>query len=167
MVNPFVAAPGLNDSFMFPVEVTLNIISKRAEDWTRQAIGCTRREFWILLCVCRSRLSQKQLSEALYMHPNAIVKLLDTMEKEKGLIKRTKEADNRRQNIIEPTKKGREAWRKCMDERSAALRHIFQPLTIEEAEQFRGFTLSILGVYQGPLDVSKDDADMDLLKPKF
>lgn len=148
MVNPFVSAPGLDSSFIFPIEVALKIISQRAEDWTLKNVGCNRRECWVLLCVSKSRLSQKQLSDALYVHPNQMVNILDGME-QKGFIRRIKHADNRRQYVIEPTKKGRDAYDKAVAGRAEALRYIFQPLGTDAAEQLRCWALSILGVYKG------------------
>ena len=156
MLNSFVMAPGLKASFLFPIEMSFKLIAQRADDWMQQKIGCNRRMFWVLLCIRDSRLNQRQLSEALCIHQNVMVKLLDTMER-KGYLKRVEQED-RRSYVIEPTKKGREACQIALDAQAAYVKHVFEPLTETQAKKLREWSCGILRMYNGVTNV--DDTNL-------
>jgi len=147
MLNSFIVAPGLKGSFLFPIEMALKLVAQRADDWTQENIGCNRRMFWVLLCIRDSRLNQRQLSDALYIHPNVMVKLLDTMER-KGYLKRVEQED-RRSYVIEPTKKGKLACQTALNSQGAYIKHVFEPLTEAQAKQIREWSCDILRMYNG------------------
>jgi DNA-binding MarR family transcriptional regulator len=155
MLNSFVVAPGLRESFLFPIEMAIRIVGQRADDWAQEHMGLNRRMFWILLCVRSSRLNQRQLSDALCIHPNVMVKLLDTMER-KGYIKRVEQED-RRSYLIEATKKGRGAAQIGLDLQGNYLHEVFAPLTEAQTRTVREWSLSILRMYDPPHTNMNDD----------
>lgn len=67
--------------------------------------GSSMREYWILSCVIDQPLSQTQLSEVLAIDASDMVRLVDSLEKHEW-VKRDRDPDDRRRQIITPTKKG-------------------------------------------------------------
>lgn len=67
--------------------------------------GSSMREYWILSCVIEQPLSQRQLSEVLVIDASDMVRLVDSLEKHEW-VKRDRDPQDRRRQIVTPTKKG-------------------------------------------------------------
>lgn len=146
----------VNDFTLLPFERAFKIITQRADALLLKTLGCNRREMWILLCVDDSVLSQRQIGDILGLHPNVLVKLLDGMES-RELLSRVRRRSDRREQIIQITKKGNAAMKRYLTERPAALTQIFSPLTDAQIEQWRALSVAIL---QGsPASTLSDDSD--------
>lgn len=68
----------------------------------------TMREFWILSCVASTPMSQRQLAELLIVDASDMVRLLDSLE-DHGWVKRDRDPNDRRRQIVTATKKGEKA----------------------------------------------------------
>jgi DNA-binding MarR family transcriptional regulator len=138
---------------LFPFEKAFRIISTRADSLLKKSFGCGRREMWILLVVNTQGRGQREIGEVLGLHPNVVVKLLDGME-EAGLVRRSRRAEDRREQSIESTAKGHHVLEKYMAEKEELLDQIFSPLSAEQREQWKKMALAILkGVASGVVAV--------------
>lgn len=139
---PLMDSP-VKHSTIFPFEMAFKVIMQRAEKWLQASVGCGRREMWVLLCVNDHQLSQRQIGEAIRLHPNVIVKILDGMEGKK-LLRRARRINDRREHIVEATAKGKAALNKYLEERPEALKEVFAPLTEAQVALWREMSLRIL-----------------------
>lgn len=133
----------MDNAPLLPFEKAYKIISRRADNLLHKAVGCSRREMWVLVCVDTVALSQREVGDALGLHPNVVVKLLDGMQT-KGLLQRVRRADDRREQIVEVTPKGKEAIQQYTGQQSMALREVFHPLTDEQIRQWLDFAEQIV-----------------------
>lgn len=89
----------------------------------------TMREFWILTCVADTPMSQRQLAELLIVDASDMVRLLDSLE-DHGWVKRERDPDDRRRQIVTATKKGVKALDTLADDVTEA-----EDRALEEASQ--------------------------------
>lgn len=90
---------------------------------------CSMREFWILTCVADTPMSQRQLAELLIVDASDMVRLLDSLE-DHGWVKRERDPDDRRRQIVTATKKGAKALDTLADDVTEA-----EDRALEEASQ--------------------------------
>jgi DNA-binding MarR family transcriptional regulator len=106
------------------------IIQRRAESVVRQSTKpqLSLREFWVLLAASSSQpVTQKQIAKHLGLNQNTMVQLLDKLEAA-GYVRRTRNPDNRREQFVRLTAKGRPLVRVLMDNRAKYHRTILAPL---------------------------------------
>ena len=134
----------VRQSTLFLSERAFKIISQRAEAELTKKVGCTLREMWILLLIDDAELSQRRIGEAIGVHPNVLVKMLDSLER-RGFVVRSRRRSDRREQVIEATEKGKAAFKTYVAERSRLLREAFRPLSDKQIEQWETLAALILG----------------------
>ena len=80
---------------------------RRIADTALGPLKLNLREASALAISCHSRLSQVHLATRLELHPNAIVKIVDTLQR-RGYVKRERNPENRREYVVVCTQKGKE-----------------------------------------------------------
>lgn len=144
MKNPLEVAPGLGRSLVFQVELLHRVLSARA-DAVREDAELSRRSVWILLAAKDENLSQAAIADALGVNRNVMVLELDRMEAA-GWVKRVKHRDNRREQIVEPTAKGRAVLQSMFAaEKDKYRRALVRPLTTAQIDAFERCIQSIIG----------------------
>lgn len=143
-------------SVLFPIELALKTVRQRADLWLEKHCNLDTRELWVLLCVDDSRLNQRQIGEAIRLHPNVVVKLLNRME-DKKLLRRVRGASDRREHIVEVTDKGRAALQGYLDGRDEGVKALFHPLNDKQIAQWRDMAMQILRGATVP--ISSEDSD--------
>jgi len=127
---------------LFPFETAFKIVTRRADTLLHKALGCTRREMWVLICAESTEMSQREIGEALGLHPNVVVKLLDNLER-KRFLRRVRREDDRREQIVQLTLEGKSTVEKYSGDTLVPLRKVFYPLTDEQITQWMEFSLQI------------------------
>jgi DNA-binding MarR family transcriptional regulator len=117
------------------------IIERRAETVARREVNLSLREVWVLLAASSVKpLTQKQIAKHLGLNQNAMVLLLDKLERN-GHVRRRRNPDNRREQFVRLTVKGESAVGALLENRTKHHRTILAPLgddlikTIFEAVQ--------------------------------
>jgi DNA-binding MarR family transcriptional regulator len=105
------------------------IVKRRAETLVRQSVNLSLREFWVLLAASSAKpVTQKQIARYLGLNQNVIVLLLDKLEKS-GHVRRFRNPDNRREQFVRLTVKGRRVVHALLDDRAKHHRTILAPLS--------------------------------------
>ncbi|MCP1388237.1 MarR family transcriptional regulator [Corynebacterium sp. TA-R-1] len=105
--------------------------------------GSTMREYWILSCVMEHGLSQRQLSEMLVIDASDMVRLIDSLEALEW-VKRDRDPDDRRRQIVTPTKKGAKAHASLMEEVAAAEDRALDMSTNKQLKSLKQLSKAIL-----------------------
>ena len=142
---------------LFPFEKSFRLVIRRAEALLRKEFGCGRREMWILLCIASGDRSQRELGECVGLHPNAVVKLVDGMQKA-GLVRRVIRAEDRRENVVEATGEGKSIMEKYMTVKDGLVRQVFRPLTDAQISTWRELAWLVLGGAE-PVPPPEDESD--------
>lgn len=104
------------------------IIERRAEIVAHRAVSLSLREVWVLLAASSAKpLTQKQIAKHLDLNQNAMVLLLDKLEKS-GHVRRARNPDNRREQFVALTARGESAVRALLENRTKYHRTILEPL---------------------------------------
>jgi DNA-binding MarR family transcriptional regulator len=104
------------------------IVERRAETVARQSVNLSLREVWVLLAASSVKpLTQKQIAKHLGLNQNAMVVLLDKLERS-GHVRRSRNPDNRREQLVRLTAKGESAVRDLLENRTQYHRTILAPL---------------------------------------
>jgi DNA-binding MarR family transcriptional regulator len=104
------------------------IIERRAETVARRAVNLSLREVWVVLAASSVKpLTQKQIAKNLGLNQNAMVLLLDKLERS-GHVQRSRNPDNRREQFVRLTTKGGSAVRTLLENRTKHHRAILAPL---------------------------------------
>jgi len=105
------------------------IVKRRADTLVHQTVNLSLREFWILLAASRSTpVTQKQVASHLGLNENVIVLLLDRLEKS-GHARRSRNPENRREQFVRLTPKGKTVVRSLLADRAKYHRAILAPLS--------------------------------------
>ena len=105
------------------------IVNRRAETVARHSVNLSLREAWVLLAASSPRpVTQKQIAKHLGLNQNVIVLLLDKLEKS-GHVRRVRNPDNRREQFVRLTGKGRRVVRSLLGDRAKYQRMILAPLS--------------------------------------
>ena len=106
-------------------------------DDTLKSLALTGREFLVLSFVSAAEgLSQQELADRLGLDPTIIVGLVDTME-DRGLMTRTRDAADRRRNVLGLTSTGHELHTRAVEAAAAAQAEFLAPLSEAEREKLR------------------------------
>jgi DNA-binding MarR family transcriptional regulator len=127
---------------LFPFERAQKIIARRADTLLQKLVGCNRRELWVLVCISRGQLNQKQLSHRLDVHQNVTGRLLDELEK-RSLLRRMRRLPDRREQVVELTEKGEEILKTFLKQQVNATLTAFAPLTESQIVQWRDLASAI------------------------
>ena len=104
------------------------IVKRRAESVVRQSVDLSLREAWVLVAASSPKpVTQKQIAKHLGLNQNVIVLLLDKLEKS-GHVRRVRNPDNRREQFVRLTAKGRPVVRALLDDHAKHHRMILAPL---------------------------------------
>ena len=104
------------------------IIERRAETVVKRSVNLSLREAWVLLAASSAKpVTQKQIAKHLGLNQNAMVVLVDKLEKT-GYARRSRNPDNRREQFVHLTAKGRPVIRALMENRTKLHRTILAPL---------------------------------------
>lgn len=104
------------------------IVEQRAETVSRRAVDLSLREVWVLAAASSVKpLTQKQIAKHLGLNQNAIVLLLDKLERS-GHLRRSRNPDNRREQFVRLTAKGGSVVRALLENRAKYHRAILAPL---------------------------------------
>jgi len=105
------------------------IVKRRAETVVRQSASLSLREAWVLVAASSPRpVTQKQIAKHLGLNQNLIVLLLDKLEKS-GHVRRVRNPDNRREQFVRLTARGRPVVRALLDDHTKHHRMILAPLS--------------------------------------
>jgi DNA-binding MarR family transcriptional regulator len=95
----------------------------------RQSVNLSLREAWVLVAASSPRpVTQKQIAKHLGLNQNVIVLLLDKLEKS-GHARRVRNPDNRREQFVRLTPKGRPVVRALLNDHAKHHRLILAPLS--------------------------------------
>ena len=101
-------------------------------DATLGSLGLNRREFLMLSYVSASEgLSQQELSARLGIDPTIVVGLVDSLE-DRGLMTRTRDAADRRRNVLGLTDAGHDLHAKAVETAAVAEDQFLAPLSDAE-----------------------------------
>lgn len=101
------------------------------------------REYWILCCVIEQPLSQRELSELLIIDASDMVRLVDSLEKH-DWVTRDRDPNDRRRQIITPTKKGMKAHALLAEEVLAAEDRALDMSTGKQLKSLKKLSKAIL-----------------------
>ncbi len=106
----------------------VDIVKRRSERAVQQRAKVPLRAVWVLMAAgSEARVTQKQIAQQLALNQNAMVQLLDKLEKS-GHVQRIRNPHNRREQFVRLTAKGRSILRFLFAEQSRLYRTIFAPL---------------------------------------
>lgn len=105
--------------------------------------GLTAREWGILHLAQDKPQNQQEIADRLGIDRSAMVKLVDSLEKQ-GCIKRTMNPDDRRQHLLKVTPKGLTAYRAGLKALKAMNDELFARLTADEINTLQDILLKIL-----------------------
>jgi DNA-binding MarR family transcriptional regulator len=120
------------------------IVRRRAEAVVRQSVNLSLREFWVLLAASAAKpVTQKQIAKHLGLNQNVIVLLLDKLEKS-GHVRRVRNPDNRREQFVRLTAKGKPIVGALLGDRTKYHRMILAPLSDERIRTIYNAALAVL-----------------------
>jgi DNA-binding MarR family transcriptional regulator len=122
------------------------IIKRRVAEEAARLFGLSAREIWILLAARgRKPVTQKQVARHLVLNENVLGSLLDRLE-QRGHIRRLRNPENRREQFVRLTDKGKTVARRVLTARATVYRTVFAPLDdaviqslIKAAQDFLAF----------------------------
>jgi|SRR5271170_2236178 DNA-binding MarR family transcriptional regulator len=104
------------------------IIKQRVAKQAARQFSLTAREIWILLAARSGKpVTQKQIAKHLALNENVLVLLLDRLEKS-GHVRRVRNPENRREQFVRLTDKGKTVARRVLTEKAKFYRTVFAPL---------------------------------------
>jgi DNA-binding MarR family transcriptional regulator len=80
--------------------------------------------------------TQRELADAVSQHPAGVCRLLDDLEK-RGLVKRSRDAGDRRRMIVRVTAAGRKRWQMLLPEVVCSVEETVSPLSDAERRALR------------------------------
>lgn len=140
--NPLRTIPSVWKSYLLLFQRANSIAYKRLEDHYRQK-GLEVRHIWIMVAARDRPATQGRIAEALGINTNVMVHVVDDMES-RGLIKRIRNPENRRECILKVSAKGVRAieiWERDFDKVSLK---VFKPLTLKILDEMRDHALAII-----------------------
>lgn len=121
-------------------------VRRHTKDEVERALnqhGSTMREFWILSCVLHQPLSQTQLSELLIIDASDMVRLIDSLESHEW-VKRERDPQDRRRQIVTPTKKGSKAHESLCEDVAAAEDRALDMSTTKQLKSLKKLAKAVL-----------------------
>lgn len=119
----------LSASLILHLAKASRIVKRRAETVIRHAVNLGLREAWVLVAASSSRpVTQKLIAKHLGLSENVIVLLVDKLEKS-GHVRRVRNPDNRREQFVYLTGKGRPVARTLLGDHAKYHRTILAPLS--------------------------------------
>jgi len=113
--------------FLQLTKCTLILQQRVAEEAARQ-FALSAREIWILLAARAEKpVTQKQIARHLALNENVLVLLLDRLETS-GHVRRVRNPENRREQFVRLTAKGKAAARRVLAAKTKFYRTVFAPL---------------------------------------
>lgn len=107
-------------------------------------LGLSGREVLVLSFVAsHSGLSQQELSERLGLDPTIVVGLVDGLEQQ-GLLKRSKDPDDRRRNVLSLTTEGEKRRRHAAAAFAAMQEAFLAPLSERDRDGLRRMLVEVL-----------------------
>lgn len=121
-------------------------VRRHTKDEVERALNVhqsSMREYWILCCVIKQPLSQRELSELLIIDASDMVRLVDSLEKHHW-VTRDRDPNDRRRQIITPTKKGMKAHALLAEEVLAAEDRALDMSTDKQLKSLKKLSKAIL-----------------------
>ncbi|AWB84671.1 MarR family winged helix-turn-helix transcriptional regulator [Corynebacterium liangguodongii] len=121
-------------------------VRRHTKDQVERALGkqgTTMREFWILTCVCEHACSQTQLAELLVIDASDMVRLIDSLERHEW-VTRDRDPQDRRRQIVTPTKKGIKAQAQLAEAVAAAEDRALDMSTTKQLKSLKKLSQAIL-----------------------
>lgn len=119
----------LSPSLILHLAKVSRIVRRRAETVVRQSVNLGLREAWVLVAASSPRpVTQKQIAKHLGLNQNVIVLLVDKLEKS-GHVRRLRNPDNRREQFVRLTAKGKPVVRALLGNHAKHHRMILAPLS--------------------------------------
>jgi DNA-binding MarR family transcriptional regulator len=129
-------------SHFLVLTASLDVVRERLEKHYATR-GLSLREIWILMSARDKPSSQKCVADMLGINSNVMVGLVDRMQK-KDFIVRTKNPENRRENILTVTKNGRALVKWADENYDVAAKKVWHPIPLEALDGILQHALSIL-----------------------
>lgn len=143
MSQPITLPAALLSSPSFQIER----VRRRTRDEVEAVLAkedTTMREYWVLTCIVEENAaSQTHLSETLAIDASDMVRLIDALEKH-GWAARERDADDRRRQIIAPTKEGKKAQKHLADLVAEAEDRALDASTTKQLKHLKKLTKAIL-----------------------
>jgi DNA-binding MarR family transcriptional regulator len=133
--SPLNLFPGVSFSMMFRLLWVSRIYRRRMKLFCQKNYDLEPSLLLILLAASESHLQQGLLAKSLGINKNAMVFLIDDLER-RQLIKRVPNPDNRRERIIECTLEGRRIVTEIKANYPEIVRWGLYPLTDAQIDQF-------------------------------
>lgn len=109
-----------------------------------EALDLTPRQFLVLTFAGSEKpLSQSELSARLALDPTIVLGVIDGLE-ERGLIRRERDASDRRRSLVELTAEGRELHSKAAAAVAAAEREFLGPLPGADRKELRRMLVEVM-----------------------
>lgn len=144
--NPFTICPGVwSKSYYLTLTLSTAIAGLRLEEhYSETGIGL--REVWILMACEESAASQSVIADCLGINRNVMVTIIDNMES-KGLLRRVRNPENRREYILRLKTKGRIRLREIEQNFENVAAKVFHPIPLEEIRRIRDNAMLIIRSY--------------------
>ena len=105
-----------------------DLIKRRTEAVVQRKARLQLRGLWVLVAAgSEAEVTQKQIAKHLALNQNAIVQVLDRLERS-GHVRRIRNLLNRREQFVRLTPKGRSTLRYFFSEQAKIYRSVFAPL---------------------------------------
>lgn len=122
-------------------------VRRHTKDEVERALAehaSTMREYWILTCVDREPMSQRQLSELLSIDASDMVRLIDNLENNNWATRERDPKDRRRQ-IVAATKKGTKSLAKLAADVAEAEERALEASSSKQLKSLRKLSQAVAG----------------------
>jgi DNA-binding MarR family transcriptional regulator len=103
----------------------------------------SNREAGVMITIDSRKLNQNQIAEILDTHPNAMIRIVDSLEK-RGLLNRNQNPINRREYIIELTDSGRKLLPTVIKLVEKAQKTCVKNLSVTEREKLQALLQKVV-----------------------
>lgn len=122
-----------------------NALSLSAANAALEPFGLKVRSYSVLaIAVAGVRPTQRELSDFLRLDPSQIVSLIDELER-RELAMRVPAENDRRVNVVAPTERGREVYRRAREATQRAEREWFSALDAREQARLKAMLTALAG----------------------
>ena len=143
--NPLELAPRMFESYVLLFHVVTRIIDRRFAKELRP-YHVTNRQAWIMLATEQGPYNQATVARILDVSTNQMVVEVEKLER-RGLIKRIRNPEKRREMLLELTVKGKQLAAKYRSHMHASRARIFSPARIQDIDHNTEVAKDIINDY--------------------
>jgi DNA-binding MarR family transcriptional regulator len=113
-----------------------------------EPLGVTGRQTATMIAIAEEPASQRELARRLGVDRTTMVALIDELE-QSGLVERRTDPDDRRRNVLELTRTGRDTLVRARAASDRAEQEFLAPLSAEDAVRFRAMLRALAPIPSG------------------